>query len=215
LDNDGKIFDVSLLICTATAFESAMLRKHLDRARVIETGVGPVNAAHAVTLAITQKKPAAIIVCGVGGAYSASGLQIGDVVSASVEIYGDLGANSPSGFLDMKALGFPIVAEPTPLFNAIPLQLFPTEQRVPFVTVSTCTGTEAAAVALHSRTGGAVENMEGAAIAHVAHMHGVPIGELRGVSNLVTDRDTTKWKLKEAAAAAQEALLRWLNDNPL
>jgi futalosine hydrolase len=115
----------------------------------------------------------------------------------------------------MKALGFPVVAEPTPLFNAIPLQLFPTEQRVPFVTVSTCTGTEAAAVALHSRTGGAVENMEGAAIAHVAHMHGVPIGELRGVSNLVTDRDTTKWKLKEAAAAAQEALLRWLNDNPL
>lgn len=208
---DGRIFDVDLLICTATAFESNLLRQHLAHTRIIETGVGPVNAAHAVTLAITQSKPRAIIVCGVGGAYPASGLQLGDVVSASLEIYGDLGANSPVGFLDMKALGFPVVAGSTPLFNEIPLQLFPTERRVPFVTVSTCTGTRPAAVALQSRTSGAVENMEGAAIAHVAHLHGVPIGELRGISNMVTDRDTSTWKLKDAAVAAQEALMRWLD----
>lgn len=166
-------------------------------------------------MAIAQSKPAAIIVCGVGGAYPGTGLQVGDVVSASVEIYGDLGASSPGGFLDMKALGFPVVAEPTLLFNEIPLQLFPTEQRVPFVTVSTCTGTQHAAAAIHARTGGVVENMEGAAIAHVAHLHRVPVGELRGVSNMVTDRDKNTWKLSDAAMAAQEALLRWLANKAL
>jgi futalosine hydrolase len=52
--------------------------------------------------------------------------------------------------------------------------------------------------------------MEGAAIAHVAHLHGVPVGEVRGISNIVTNRDTTTWRLKEAAAAAQEAVLSWI-----
>ena len=205
---------MDLLICTATPFESEILRQRLQGAegiRIVVTGVGSVNAAHAVTLAIATSKPNAIVVCGVGGAYAASGLQVGDVASANVEIYGDLGANSPSGFLDMKALGFPVVAEPTPLFNEIPMQLFPAERRVRFVTVSTCTGATATADAIHNRTGGAIENMEGAAVAHVAHLHRVPVGEIRGVSNMVVDRDTSKWQLKDAAAAAQEVLLDWIS----
>lgn len=205
---------MDLLICTATPFESSLLRQRLNNAagiRIVETGVGAVNAAHAVTLAIAQAKPSAIINCGVGGAYALSELRVGDVACADLEIYGDLGADSPAGFLDMRALGFPVVAEPTRLYNEIPMQLFPAERRVKFVTVSTCTGTTAAAGAIQRRTGGAIENMEGAAVAHVAHLHRVPVGEIRGVSNMVIDRDTTKWRLKEAAAAAQETLLSWIS----
>jgi nucleoside phosphorylase len=52
--------------------------------------------------------------------------------------------------------------------------------------------------------------MEGAAIAHVAHLHGVAVGEVRGISNIVTNRDVKAWKLKEAATAAQEAVLSWI-----
>ncbi len=52
--------------------------------------------------------------------------------------------------------------------------------------------------------------MEGAAVAHVAHLHGILVGELRGISNIVTDRNTKAWRIKEAAAAAQEALLTWI-----
>jgi futalosine hydrolase len=169
-----------------------------------------VNAAHAVTLAVVDNRPSSIVLCGVGGAYPGSGLSVGDVVCAEMECYGDLGAASPSGFLDMKALGFPIVTAPHPLFNDLPMQVFPLTRRVKFVTVSTCTGTDAAARAIEARTGGAVENMEGAAVAHVAHLHGIPAGEIRGVSNTVTDRDTRTWRLKEAAQSAQEALLAWM-----
>src|SRR5918994_590554 len=93
------------------------------------------------------------------------------------------------------------------LFNDLPMEIFPVERRVPFVTVSSCTGTDIGARELETRTGGAVESMEGAAIAHVAHLHGVPVGEVRAISNIVTNRDTKTWKLKEAAAAAQEAVL--------
>ncbi len=169
-----------------------------------------MNAAHAVTLFLARADAGAIVVCGVGGAYPASGLHVGAVVCAASECYGDLGATSPSGFLDMKALGFPVVEAPTSLFNDLPMQVFPVDHRVPFVTVSTCTGTEGAAREIEKRTGGAVESMEGAAIAHVAHLHGVPVGEVRGISNIVTNRDTSQWRLKEAAAAAQEAVLSWI-----
>jgi futalosine hydrolase len=205
---------IDLLLCVATEFEGALLRQRLDGSHsdvaIVRTGVGPVNAAHAVTLFLAKTGARAIVVCGVGGAYPTSGLQVGDVVCAASECYGDLGATSPSGFLDMKALGFPVVEAPTPLFNDIPMHVFPVARRVPFVTVSSCTGTDGAARDIETRTAGAVESMEGAAIAHVAYLHRVPVGEVRGISNIVTNRDTTTWRLKEAAAAAQEAVLSWI-----
>ena len=143
-------------------------------------------------------------------------LNIGDVVCAERECYGDLGAATRAGFLDMKALGFPVVdphnrgKTSPPLYNELPMQIFPVERRVPFVTVSSCSGTGTGALAVEQRTGGAVENMEGAAIAHVAHLHGIPAGELRGISNLVGDRNPGACRLNEAAVAAQEALVSWI-----
>jgi nucleoside phosphorylase len=38
-------------------------------------------------------------------------------------------------------------------------------------------------------------------------LFGIPAGELRGISNAVGNRDRSAWRVKEAAAAAQEALL--------
>ena len=205
---------VDLLLCAATDLECALLREQLKSLHpsvaIVRTGVGPVNAAHAATLFIATTGARAIVVCGVGGAYPGSGLQIGDVVCAESESYGDLGAQTPSGFLDMKALGFPIVELPEPLFNDLPMQIFPVERRARFVTMTSCTGTDAAAREIAVRTRGAVESMEGAAIAHVARLHNLPVGEVRGISNLVTDRDTRAWRLKEASVAAQEALISWV-----
>jgi futalosine hydrolase len=205
---------VSLLICTATELEGRLIREQLgarDEVTIVCTGVGPVNAAHAVTVAITQRRPDAILVCGVGGAYPGSGLAVGDVVCADIECYGDLGASSPAGFLDMRSLGFPIIPGSPPVYNDLPLQVSPVARRVKFVTVSTCTGIDDVAREIEARTGGAVENMEGAAVAHVACLHGIPAGELRGISNLVTNREISAWKLKEAAQAAQEALVAWIS----
>lgn len=205
---------VDLLLCVATDIEGALLRERLERTQasiaIVRTGVGPVNAAHAVTLFLANTGAQAVVLCGIGGAYPNSGLHVGDVVCAETECYGDLGATSPSGFLDMKALGFPVVDAPVPLFNEFPMQVFPTARRVPFVTVTSCTGTDDAARAIAQRTNGAVESMEGAAVAHVAHLHGIPVGEVRGISNIVTDRDTRTWRVKEAATAAQEAVLSWI-----
>ena len=192
-----------MLVCVSTEMEGALLRAHV---RVVVTGVGAVNSAYALARAIERERPEAIIVCGIGGAYPASGLKIGEVVCAESECYGDLGASSPDGFLDMAALGFPVVAGEKPIFNTLPMQIFPAAQRVPFVTLNTCTGMD-----VEPRVAGwAVENMEGAAVAHVAALAGIPVGEIRGISNMVGKRDRSSWRVKEAATAAQEALMEWI-----
>ncbi len=198
---------VDLVVCVATEAEGALIRNHVA---VLRTGIGAVNAAHAITRFLEREGASEIIVCGVGGAYPAAGLSVGDVVSAESECYGDLGADLPDGFLDMQALGFPIIDDPSPLYNVLPMHLFPTSRRARFVTVNTCTGRNDVMRRIEARTGGGVESMEGAAIAHVAHLRGIPVGEVRGISNLVGNRDRASWKLDQAACAAQEALLEWL-----
>lgn len=202
----------TLIVCYSTPLEGHGLPSSVAgrSIRLVETGVGPVNAAFALTRALSEQPADAVIICGVGGAYPASGLQPGDVVCASTETYGDLGADSADGFLDMQALGFPVVAGTPPIFNTLPLDLFPAATRVPFVTCATCTGTDAKAAELQARTGGAVESMEGAALVHVARLMGMKVGEVRGISNAVGLRDRASWRLHDAAAAARRTLVAWI-----
>jgi futalosine hydrolase len=187
-----------------------LLRPHLP---VLVTGVGAVNAAISLTRFLEREGARAIVCCGIGGSYPGAALPLTAAVWAKSECYGDLGAASAGGFLDMRALGFPLIRGPEPFYNSLPVTLRPgSGAAVPFVTVNTCTGDAAAAREMEIRTGGAVESMEGAAIAHVAALYGIPMGEVRGISNPVGNRDRAAWRVREAAAAAQEALLdAWRN----
>ena len=200
---------VDLVICVATELEGALLRPHVP---VLVTGVGAVNASCALTRFLEREGALAVIVCGIAGAYPRAfeDLGTGGVVCAESECYGDLGAgDSAGGFLDMQALGFPLIAV-GPVYNELPMQIFPAPRRARFVTMNTCTGSDERARILEARTGGAVESMEGAAIAHVAALYGIACGEIRGISNRAGDRDRNGWRVKEAAVAAQQALLTWL-----
>ena len=204
-------------MCFSTALEGNGLPESVAGREIalVRTGVGPVNAAFALTRFLVENDVGSIVVCGVGGAYPGSQLVPGEVVCAATETYGDLGADSPTGFLDMRALGFPVIEGKNgsePLFNQLPLDLFPLERRVPFVTCATCTGHDSVAQALVARTGGVVESMEGAAFVHVARMAGVKIGEVRGISNAVGNRDRGHWRLQEAATAARAAVVAWIEN---
>lgn len=200
---------VDVIVCVSTELEGALLKPHLP---VLITGVGAVNAAIALTQFLERQGARAILSCGIGGTYPGSALQLATAVWAASECYGDLGAASTNGFLDMRALGFPVIPGASPIYNTLPVTLRPRDTiALPFVTVNTCTGSDAAAREIEARTRGAVETMEGAAIAHVAAVYGIPMGEVRGISNLAGNRDREVWRVKDAAAAAQEALLHSIN----
>lgn len=183
------------------------------------SGVGKANAAACAMLLLEGLRPQAVICFGSAGVYPGHGLKIGDLLLASEEVYGDEGALTPDGFLDMQELGLPLVERAAEKwFNRFPAdpEMLAHAQRVlgrerciavgPLVTVSCCSGTTAAGVQLAERTGGLGENMEGAAIAQICARLGVPWLEIRGISNQVEDRAPAHWDLPAAATAAQQAV---------
>ncbi len=194
----------------------------LDGAPVIvfAAGMGKANAAHGLTALLERREVRGIIGFGVAGAYAGSGLAVGDVALASHCVYGDEGVEAPDGWLSAEGIGIPLLEhDGRPVYNEIALDAARVghaadalaaagiHARVgPFVTVSACSGTAARGALVAARFGGLVEGMEGAALAHVAALYGCPFLEVRAVSNLVEDRDLSRWRLQDAAAAAQRAV---------
>lgn len=190
-------------------------------------GMGKVNAAHAATI-LSGYNPAAIVVFGIGGAYPSSSAKIGDVAIAKEEIAGDEGVLTVDGFKDTEYIGIPLLKTSTSVIyttypapeslvkhalQALLANLQSDRNTVhlgTFVTLSTCTGTMVRSRELEARYQGLCENMEGAAVAQVAELHNIPWVEVRGISNIVEDRDLKKWDIPSAAQAAQQAVLHIL-----
>ena len=49
--------------------------------------------------------------------------------------------------------------------------------------------------------------MEGAAIAHICAMYDIPMIEIRGISNIVENRDIKKWDIQLASENCQMAVI--------
>ena len=179
------------------------------------SGMGKTNAAHASTVLIRDYSPELIINFGVGGAYPSSGLSVGDIMVAEAEIYGDEGVLGADGFHGTDYIGIPVLRKGRKkYYNEFVLDRRLAERAVEsagsafqglpdtpkiksgkFATLSTCTGTRKRAAELQKMWGAVCENMEGAAIAHICALYKTPLIEVRGVSNIVEDRDTAKWNL--------------------
>jgi futalosine hydrolase len=192
-------------------------------------GMGKVNAAHAAALLLSRFSPEALVIFGIGGAYPSSGAVVGDVAIAKEEIAGDEGVITLDGFKDTEYIGIPLLKTATSMmYTKYPapdallkrsLQELVSSQDLgaakvhvgAFVTLSTCTGTSARARELEQRYHGLCENMEGAAAVQVAELHEMPWIEVRGISNIVEDRNVDAWDIPKAADSAQKAVIHVLD----
>lgn len=198
----------------------------------IISGIGKANAAYAATLLIEKFSPSAVINFGIGGAYPSANLRAGDIAIADKEIYGDEGLWLKDGFHKADEIGIPLLKKGgKKYFNEFPLdkslvkkmfklsklltfnsQLLTNIESGAFVTVSTVTGTGRRAREIEKRFNAICENMEGAAVAHVCAMYGIPMLEIRGISNIVEDRDRSKWDIKTAAENCQKIILALIKE---
>jgi futalosine hydrolase len=213
-----------VVVLAATSLEATLLRS--SSAAVLTTGIGAVNTAHALTRYLAANRaPSLVIQTGVAGAYVPANIPVGSVVLADTEIYGDLGVLTPDGWRPLEEIGIPLVeardARP-PLFNYFPLDSALVAQAASaagplvartgkFLTLSQVTGVRALGDALFERFGALCESMEGAAAAHVCALYEVPFLEVRGISNLVENRDRARWRIAEAAVAAQKVVMKCLD----
>jgi futalosine hydrolase len=194
-------------------------------------GIGKVNAAAACAALIERNHPRLVINTGCAGAYPGSGLSIGELAVASNEFLGDEGVLTGEGWQDLRYMGIPTVIHSSRLYhNEIPLSKHAAEKamqladyngvklvRGRFVTLSTCSGTRLRGEELAHWFHGICENMEGAAVAQTCLRYGIDCLEIRGVSNMVDERDMKAWDIPRAVEAAQRFVLKYVEgiDRPV
>jgi futalosine hydrolase len=175
---------------------------------------------------IDRYQPQLVINIGCAGAYIGSGLSIGNLVVASEEVLADDGVTVAAGWKDLRYMNIPTVEQGgMNCYNLLPLSRHAAEKamqladcygvflkRGRFATVSTCSGTRQHGAELSHRWNVIVENMEGAAVAQVCLRCGIDCLEIRGISNMVEERDLKKWDIPRAVESAQRFVLKYLED---
>jgi futalosine hydrolase len=131
---------------------------------------------------------------------------------------------TPDGWRPLEYIGIPSLTKAgNVFFNRFPMTRWsidkaglvaetngiPLHQGV-FVTLSTSSGSGARGDELFQRYNALCENMEGGAVAQVAALYGVDCLEVRGVSNLVEDRDISRWDIPLAVERAQRFILDFI-----
>lgn len=181
-------------------------RAGLEGVAVRELGVGKTAAALGIA-ALRERRPAGVLLFGVAGASRASELAPGALCVVGEDVFGDEGVATPAGFRDLEALGLgevgPFVLPPE-LAAAAAARL--SAPIVRGVTVSTCSGTDAAAAEMAARTGATIETMEGAAVALACRELDVPLVHVRAISNWTGDRDQGEWDVPAAVRQVQRAV---------
>ena len=178
---------------------------------VVVAGIGRTNAAAATAEALAEARAtgapfAAVISTGIAGALPGSNLALGTVIVADACVYAEEGIALPEGQGDMRVLGFPLgdfEGNRVPVDGALLVAFRALGPACAIATVATCSGTDAAALSVRTRTGAMAEAMEGAAVVHAARRVGVPAIELRSISNTTGDRATQRWDIAAAFAALQ------------
>ncbi len=194
------MLDLELLVCAATPMELATFGTHDARAQTMLTGVGIPQALAETLMTADRLRPRRIVNIGIAGAYPGSGLQIGDIVTAIFETYGDVGFElpEPPGFQSInESLWGEFYQTPLPL---VQFAEFPSTRSGIGCTVNACTGTVKTGQAREAAFGADFETMEGAAVAQAGQILEIPVCEIRAISNIASTRDMRPENIRLALA---------------
>jgi futalosine hydrolase len=193
---------VILVVCAVGAELRGFARPGVTVAAV---GVGPVDAAIGTLQALSAQPYALTINAGIGGGF-AGRAAVGEAVLVTEEHYLELGRE------DRTDLALPDGVQLAATCPADPSLLATLRDRCPGlrsgagVTSATITTSDARAAEIAARYRPLTESMEGFAVLRAAGAAGVPVLEVRGISNIVGNRATSGWDFRAGSAAAVRAL---------
>jgi futalosine hydrolase len=174
-----------------------------EHVRVIDVGVGPVEAAVTTARTLASAPFAAVVNAGIAGVFRGRGA-VGDAFAVASEALADFGLEGgaplalPGGarLVDRVDADAGLVARCAAAGLRIGRGL----------TVAQVTTTDATAARLERRYDADVESMEGFAVLRAAADAGIPAVEVRGISNYVGDRARSEWDFGAGARATVRAL---------
>ena len=179
------------------------------------TGVGLLPSTYAIMQLIARLKPELIIQVGIAGSFNPT-LVLGTAVTVRQEMVADMGVYESDVYHDIFDLGLAeknmppfeqgaIVNHHDYLINAASLPA------VSAVSVNEISTSAEKINVFAEKYKADIESMEGAALHYVCAMQQIPFIQIRGISNLVGERDKTKWKIPESMLAATNACINLIN----
>jgi len=193
---------MKLLVVAATEMEIAPFRNAAGtRADILITGVGMTATTYALTKHLQSNKYDFIIQAGVGGSFDRN-IPLGEVVFITSDTYGDLGAEDHEEYIDIFDLGLLGADEGPHAARMLKTPMQAIHDRISLrqesgITVNSVSGNERT-ITRRQANNCAIESMEGAAFHYVCLMENVAFAQVRGISNYVTPRDKSQWKMKDA-----------------
>lgn len=206
---------MKVLIVAATEGEIVPLPASLksgDEVTRLITGVGMVATTYALTRHLQHNKYDLVLQVGVAGSFNPN-IPTGSVVFVTADQFADLGAEDHDKYLDIFEMGL-AGKNISPYTNgSLITPLLPVHEQIALphvkgITVNTVSGNEQTIRMRVEKYGADVESMEGAAFHMVCLQENVPFAQVRAISNYVTPRDKSQWKMKEAVTN----LHNWLGD---
>ncbi len=210
MDGSNELGSVRVLVCAATLMEVRVSWPR-DKALTLSgdgnlarcgpvawlvSGVGMAPTLLRLPPVLAALRPELVLNIGIAGAYSRSGLSIGDVVMARSDVFADVGFELPEepGFrpISQSSLNEPIYSKPVSFHMDSGFFHMPTAYRFKIgdgCTVNTCTGTDATGRLRESLFEADFETMEGAAVALVCKEAAIPVSAIRAISNFAARRD--------------------------
>ena len=205
------------LIVSATKFEISKMDSWLKSraispnapvAELLISGIGQLQTAYTLLAKIHSRRPDLIIQAGIGGSESAE--DIAKVFAVRSEMIADLGVMDRTGFRNVFDLGlddperFPF--HKGKLKN--PYQFLLEWTGLPVLDGITVNEIKSIDFSGFQRNPvPVVESMEGAALHYICLMEKIPFIQIRSISNILGDRDKSRWKLKEARESLHDALV--------
>jgi futalosine hydrolase len=189
-----------ILVCCAVGKELAGFRSQ-PHVEMLVTGVGAVESACAVSRALAQGTYDLVVSAGIAGAFEGAA-QVGDGVVVTDEFFElNLEDDRPISLPDEASVVDRASSDLTIVDRLVELGF----NAVRGITVSRVTATDRTAARL-KRYGVGIESMEGFAVLRAAEVAGVAAVEVRGISNIVCERERSRWDFDAGARGLQSIL---------
>ncbi len=215
---------MKIVIVAATDNEIALLRQKIDSSFISDrldinidlkiTGVGMLASCFSIAELIFTRKPDLIIQAGIAGTFD-SKVTLGSVFAVENEYIGDMGVNESGKFKDLFDLqllqtnDFPFSDSKLKNININKWNLT-NLQIVDAITVNEVTTAPERILQLQEKYHPALESMEGASLHYCCIKTGTACIQIRSVSNIVGERDKSKWAMKDALENLSQKVLDYL-----
>lgn len=210
-----EICTMQILVIAATETEIQPFINADTGIDMLITGVGVPSTMYHLQKRIHQIDYDFIIQAGIAGSFKTD-IELGGVVLVQQDCFADLGIEEKENYTPIFKTTFADGNEfpftEGLLINSVESLKITGLPTVKGITVNKVSDAELQKQQYEKLFNADIETMEGAALHYICLHEHIPFMQIRSVSNLVGERDKTKWMMKEAIENLNIELLKLIND---